>query len=76
MGCKEVMRLFPDYLDGALDSETLRGFEAHLDECVFCRKLLEGYRRAISLFQEAHLSEMPAEVSERLKAFLSENLKF
>ncbi len=76
MGCKEALGLFPDYLDGSLDADTCRRFEEHLEGCAFCLKLFESYRKAISLFRQAHLREIPVDLSERLRGFLATHLKF
>jgi anti-sigma factor RsiW len=76
MGCKEALRLFPDYLDGSLDADTRRRFEEHLEGCAFCSKLFESYCKAISLFRHAHFREIPVELSERLRSFLSTHLRF
>jgi predicted anti-sigma-YlaC factor YlaD len=75
MDCKEAVMLFPDYLDGTLEGKTRRSFEEHLDGCAFCNSLLETYMKAIAVFRQSHEDEMPQEVSERLRTFLSTRLK-
>lgn len=40
MKCKEIHNQINPYLNGLLDEEKLRLFQAHLDECVLCKQLV------------------------------------
>lgn len=47
--CNEFVELVTDYLDGALDDDTVRNIDAHLDICPGCRSVLAQWRQVIRL---------------------------
>ena len=68
--CEAVNQLLDDYLDGALDSETNKNFENHMDLCPACRVHLDQYRETIQLVQESESPEVPKELVTHTMAFL------
>ncbi len=49
ISCREVVELVTDYLDGALDAETRRRFELHLELCGPCVEYVEQVRATARL---------------------------
>jgi anti-sigma factor RsiW len=45
--CKEVVEIITDYLEGSMNPEDRRRFEAHLQACSGCRTYLEQMRQTI-----------------------------
>ena len=70
MTCQDAIALLADYLELALDEETLGSLEAHLRDCAPCQAYLNTYRRTRDLAARVNRVEMPAEMRERLRAFL------
>jgi anti-sigma factor RsiW len=66
MACRELVNVITDYLEGKL-SETDRGrFEAHLEECPYCRNYLEQMRETISALGGLCDDSLSAGTRERL----------
>ena len=70
MTCQEAIALLADYLEAVLGEEVLRDLEAHLLDCPPCVAYLNTYRRTRDLAARVNRVEMPAELQERLRAFL------
>ena len=49
IACRELVELVTDYLEGALDPDTLRRVEEHLVECPGCSAYLDEMRVTIRL---------------------------
>jgi predicted anti-sigma-YlaC factor YlaD len=47
--CSEIVQLVTDYLEGALPSDQIEGFEMHLAYCNGCVNYLDQMRAAIRL---------------------------
>jgi predicted anti-sigma-YlaC factor YlaD len=75
MTCKDAIALLGDYLESALTDDALAQLEAHLGECAPCRAYLSTYRRTRDLTAEEARVEMPAELRERLRTFLVEEIR-
>lgn len=76
MTCEQAIALLADYLDMVLEPRSLmQELEAHLNECEPCRAYLATYRRTRELAATAHRVEMPAEMKDRLRAFLLAKLR-
>ncbi len=54
--CQEFVELVTDYLEGALDEDTVRRFEEHLALCQGCETYLSQMKETAS-----RLGEIPAE---------------
>ncbi|GIU95581.1 MAG: hypothetical protein KatS3mg012_2038 [Gaiellaceae bacterium] len=47
--CRELVELVTDYIEGRLSVEDRIRFEAHLDECPYCRTYLEQMEQTIAV---------------------------
>ena len=54
--CQEFVELVTDYLEGALDEDTVRRFEEHMDLCQGCESYLSQMKETAS-----RLGEIPVE---------------
>lgn len=54
--CQEFVELVTDYLEGALDEDTVRRFEEHMDLCQGCQTYLSQMKETAS-----RLGEIPVE---------------
>ena len=59
MNCEDIMVLLSEYLDGSLDRETERMFEAHVIECERCSALLRTLRAALMLTRNLYGRRCP-----------------
>ncbi|MEP6814660.1 MAG: anti-sigma factor [Marmoricola sp.] len=48
LSCAEFVELVTDYLEGALDADTERRFEAHAEACPGCEVYLDQIRETIA----------------------------
>ncbi len=60
LSCKEVVELVSDYLEGALTTEDVARFEAHIVMCDGCAAYLEQMRATIRLVGELPEDSVPA----------------
>jgi anti-sigma factor RsiW len=64
--CRELVELVTDYLEGALDDDTVRRFDEHLALCPGCVTYLDQMRETAS-----RLGTIPVEsISEETQASL------
>jgi anti-sigma factor (TIGR02949 family) len=70
MACQELVEVITDYLEGALDTEDRRRFEAHLDGCPGCRNYLEQMRATIRLTGALKSDPIPADLREQFLGVL------
>jgi len=49
ISCRELVELVTAYLDGALDRETSRRMDVHLQHCGFCAEYVEQERTTVRL---------------------------
>ena len=73
--CRDVIGLLLDYLEGALDPDTVAAFERHLQDCAPCRAYLKTYDRSRRLVGEVSRVEMPEELKDRLRELLLGRLR-
>jgi predicted anti-sigma-YlaC factor YlaD len=67
--CREFADFIMDYLTGELPSGTRQLFDAHLNECVNCRRYLTSYEETLKLGKRAFDDDeaaLPADVPEEL----------
>jgi hypothetical protein len=60
LSCEEFVELVTEYLEDALDPETSRRFDQHLDLCPGCVTYVDQIRetmRIVGSVEEEHLSE-------------------
>jgi anti-sigma factor RsiW len=55
MSCPEMVELVSDYLEGVLDADVARRFEAHLQLCNGCVTYVEQLRETVAA--TGHLAE-------------------
>lgn len=72
--CREAIALLGEYLETTLPSSAGTEIEAHLRDCDECQAYLNTYRRTSELTRAALGVEMPAQMRERLRAFLVSRL--
>lgn len=65
--CRELFVQMSEYLDGELNDEERRSFEAHLGNCPTCRVCLKTLERTINLCRHLPSSPMGDTMSERLQ---------
>lgn len=66
LSCQEFVELVTDYLEGALDDDTVRRFDEHLALCPGCQTYLDQMRETAS-----RLGTIPVEtLSEEMQAAL------
>jgi anti-sigma factor RsiW len=70
MSCKELVEVITDYLEGdMLQTDRVR-FEAHLEECPWCRNYLEQMRETVATLGELTEESIdPAIRDDALRAF-------
>lgn len=74
--CKEFIEDFlADYLDGAVGPETIAELEAHLAVCRPCVAYLNTYRRTRGIVGQGARMEMPAEMKDILREFMTKHLR-
>jgi len=70
MHCHQVLQLLVDYVDGELDEKTHRELEEHMQDCEPCKAFIRTYEITIRLTKKVEISQMPAELKDRLHSFL------
>jgi anti-sigma factor RsiW len=73
--CQEVVNLLAEYLDGALDVQTARELERHLEGCVACHNFIKTYRATAAWVKEITYEEIPDEFKDRLASFLKAKIR-
>ena len=73
--CRNVIELLLEYLEEALDPETVAALKCHLDGCAPCRAYLRTYGRSRRLVGDVARNEMPAELKDRLRELLLGRLR-
>ena len=72
-GCRDILTLLADYLDGSLDPVTTRSLEAHLEGCAPCVAFVNTYKGTVNAarrLREQPETNLPAELRQKLIAFL------
>lgn len=70
LGCRDIVELLDDYLDGALERAETGALEAHLEGCQDCTAFLATYRGTVRASRHLSESQLPPELRQRLIAFL------
>lgn len=68
--CRDIVGLLADYLDGALDSVTTRGLQAHLEGCAPCIAFVNTYKGTVKAARQLKETDIPPELKDRLLSFL------
>jgi predicted anti-sigma-YlaC factor YlaD len=64
--CAELVEIVTDYLEGTMQEADRCHFEAHLDECAYCRNYLEQMRQTIAALGELREESIPPDAREAL----------
>jgi anti-sigma factor RsiW len=72
ISCMELVELVTAYLDGALDAESARAFEEHLEACPGCLTYVEQFRETIARLGEVPLDTLSEESQRSLLAAFRE----
>jgi anti-sigma factor RsiW len=73
--CQELVDLLADYLEGALDPETAKELERHLDGCASCLNFIKTYKTTTAWVEEITYEDMPDELKDRLASFLKAKIR-
>ncbi len=66
MTCQELVDLVTDYLEGALDPETRRRFDAHMADCSYCPAYVDQIRLTILAVGAARAEELAPDTCTEL----------
>jgi hypothetical protein len=69
--CDEVIEQLSEYLDEDARRELCEAIEAHLHHCGECKVQVDKLRKTILLYRGDQPLDMPARVSDQLRAALS-----
>ena len=64
--CQDFVELVTDYLEGALDEDTVRRFEEHLALCPGCETYLSQMKETASRLGEIPVESLSAETQATL----------
>ncbi len=64
--CRELVELVTDYLEGALDDDTVRRFEEHLALCPGCVTYLDQMRETASRLGSIPVESLSVEMQASL----------
>ncbi len=75
--CQDCVDLLYDYLDSALDPETMKTLDEHFAACPPCVNFLKTYRsfQLMGKTMRDQPVQIPMELENRLKSFLRDQLK-
>ncbi|HUT52326.1 MAG TPA: zf-HC2 domain-containing protein [bacterium] len=71
--CQDLTDRLSAYLDGDLAGDDLEEIIKHLDECGCCRECLGELRQVRDALRKMKAPEVPAGLTDRLKACLKQN---
>jgi anti-sigma factor RsiW len=72
MKCEELLAALNEYVDGAIELESCKAFEKHLEGCNPCQVVVDNIRRTITLYKEGEPYELPKEFHDQLHRRLRE----
>ena len=68
--CEEVEQFAYDFLEGVLDSKTMKAVEWHLKACKNCKRFIAAYQKTASLGKTFKKPSLDPEFKENLFEFL------
>lgn len=69
--CEEVEKFAYDFLEGTLDSPTIKVVERHLKACKNCQRFIAAYRKTAALEKTFQKPSLDPEFKQKLFEFLS-----
>jgi len=72
ISCLEVIRELSNYVDNNVTPQLREQIVAHLPSCSHCTAIYDGLRNTITLTGDGRSFDLPAGVSQRLRAKLAE----
>ena len=72
--CKDVEKLYGDYVEGDLPQSLKGRLDSHIEECGECQEFVGSYQLTIRLARELKGKQMPEEVRRRLREALNARL--
>lgn len=69
-GCRKVIGLLTEYLEGDLAGRELEALETHLRGCGACAKYFETFKTTRAAVSTLRCAALPDELHTRLRAFL------
>lgn len=73
-GCREVVKLLSDYIDGECTSEMDALIEAHLVDCPNCIAFVNTLRKSVSMTRALAYEDIPNDLSARLHRVLGRRI--
>lgn len=73
LACADGVGLLMEYLEGALDTPTRAGIDAHLALCPRCVAFVRSYGATPGIFRRATAVAVPVTLGASLRAFLARN---
>lgn len=73
--CDDVIQLLTDYIDGELEPEAQTRLDLHFKICPPCVSFLQTFRATIEMTGTFRCEDIPEPVSEKLHAFLEQQLR-
>ena len=68
--CASGVELLMDYLDGVLPPDVTAALDEHVAGCPRCAAFVESYRATPRILRDATAAALPADLEDKLKAFL------
>lgn len=75
MDCSKLLEELSDYLDREAREDLCRAIEEHLKSCHDCRIVVDKTRKTILLYQSDQAQPVPAAVTARLQAALTQEYR-
>jgi anti-sigma factor RsiW len=75
MKCDDLLRALNDYVDGGIEPELCKRFEAHLAGCNPCQIVIDNIRQTITLYKAGEPYELPADFRAELRRSLQDKWK-
>jgi anti-sigma factor RsiW len=69
--CRDVGALLYEYVEQLLEPARQQALEAHLADCAGCLAFINTYRQTIRMSRGLQPPEMPPELQEKLRGFLT-----
>ena len=70
IACVSGVELLMDYLEGVLPADLHAALDEHVAGCPRCAAFVESYRATPRILRDATAAALPADLEEKLKAFL------